>query len=74
MMEPLGRLRANVFRDGDELFWNVACRTALIPTRLDMVDGALPVESGSDTANAETDGPVQISKLATVDLDGPAVE
>lgn len=54
-------------RDDNELLLNVPRCTASILARLDKIDGALPMEGGSDTANAGSGGPTKTSGVATFD-------
>lgn len=60
----VGRVRENVVRNTDKLFWNVARCTALNSTCSDKIDGTLFVEAESATENIASIGPVKASKDA----------
>lgn len=70
----VGRIRAKVVQDKDELLRNVARSTALLSACLDKIDGALYVRGKSDTENTGSISLVETSGEAVLDSDGPTVE
>lgn len=55
----VGKVRADVVRDDNELLWNIARCTALISTFLDKIDEAFLVKAESASSNIGSVGPVE---------------
>lgn len=51
-VNAVGKIGANDVRNINDVLWNVPRCTALISTRLGMMDGLLPVQGESDTLTA----------------------